>query len=376
MAAMRRWQVVAFLASIIAACSGNSSGGGAGAPDDEPAGGGGRGGQAAGGKGANGSRGGSDGSAKGGAVGSTGGGGVGGGTGGAAGEGGGPGGATGEGGGAGGATGEGGGTGGAAGESGGTGGAAGEGAPAAGGAVGGGGAGGGAANPASVIWYADPAKGNAVFKNMNTDGGCTVTMIDDPAYGKVRKFNRPPGVNRCEARGAAGYDTKDGDLVYVGMRYKLEAPMDLTVTGIFQWKTYDTPGHPNTLNFPLLIRASAGRLNVEVQKPAAGEKGDGLSGGTVIWSTPTPIGQWFSIVLGIKQSYDAKVGWVEVVYNGQPQKLSDGSMRLSCQTLDGGYIDPKWGIYGTTSSPKPQSASTIGNIRIAKDYASAAPESY
>ena len=117
-------------------------------------------------------------------------------------------------------------------------------------------------------------------------------------------------------------------------------------------------------------------MNVEVQKPAAGGAGGGLSGGHVIWSMPTPIGQWFTIVLGIKQSYDPKVGWVEVYYNGQAQKLSDGSMRLSCQTLDGGFIDPKWGIYGTTSSPKPQSASIIGDIRIAKDYPSAAPESY
>jgi hypothetical protein len=242
--------------------------------------------------------------------------------------------------------------------------------------VGTGGSPAGPPNPANVIWYADPAKGDAVFKNMNTDGGCTVTLVDDPDHGKVRKFNRPPGVNRCEAKGAAGYDTKEGDTVYVGMRYKIEAPMDLIVTSIFQWKTFDTPGHPNTLNFPLLIRPSGGTLNVEAQKPAAGEKGGGLSGGTVVWSTPTPIGQWFTIVLGIKQSYDPKVGWVEVYYNGQQQKLTDGSMRLSCQTLDGGNIDPKWGMYGTTSSPKPQSASFIGDIRIAKDYSSAAPESY
>ena len=340
---MRRWQVVAFLVSVIAGCSSNALS--PGAPDAAPAGGGGGGGPAAAGSG---------GSAKGGTGGSAGAGGIGG---------------------------IGGGTGGAGGEGGGADGAAAAGAPDADGAVdsggaAGGGAGGGAANPANVIWYADPAKGDAVFKAMNTDGGCTVTIVDDPDHGKVRKFNRPPGVNRCEAKGAAGYDTKEGDVVYVGMRYKLEAPMDLTVTGIFQWKTYDTPGHPNTLNFPVLIRPSAGRLNVEVQKPAAGAAGGGLSGGTVIWSIATPVGQWFTIVLGIKQSYDPKIGWVEVTYNGQPQKLSDGSMRLSCQTLDGGFIDPKWGIYGTTSSAKPQSASIIGDIRIAKDLASAAPESY
>ena len=332
---MRRWHVVAFLVTVSAGCSGTSpSCGHAGEADGAPAGAGGEGGQATGG----------------------GGGSVKGGTGGRAG------------------TGGSGDTGGAPGEVGGTGGAAG--APDAGVTVDGGGAGGGAADPGNLIWYADPAKGNAVFKNVETEGGCTVTVVDDPDHGKVRKFNRPPGTNRCEAKGAAGYNTKEGDLVYVGMRYKIEAPMDLTVTGIFQWKTYDTPGHPNTLNFPILFRPSGGRLNVEVQKPAANGAGGGLSGGHVIWSIPTPIGQWFTVVLGIKQSYDSKVGWVEVYYNGQQQKLADGSMRLSCQTLDGGFIDPKWGMYGTTSSPKPQSASFIGDIRIAKDYASAAPESY
>ena len=238
MAAMRSWHVVAFLLTVIAGCSGNSSssGGGAGALDAAPAGGGRGGGQGTAGSGGTGGNGGSGGQRRqrrqvGGRH-------------------------------------------------------RGEcrvrrqrrdrrrrrvgrrrpARPDAGGAVDSGA--GGAANPANVIWYADPATGNAVFKNVETEGGCTVTVIDDPEHGKVRKFNRPPGTNRCEAKGAAGYNTKEGDLVYVGMRYKIEAPMDLTVTGIFQWKTYDTPGHPNTLNFPLLIRPSAGRLNVEVQKPA------------------------------------------------------------------------------------------------------------
>jgi hypothetical protein len=337
---MRSWHVVVFLVTVTAGCSGGSSpaggGTGGGAPDAATAGGGRGGGQATAGTGGSSS------------AGSGGGAGVGG----------------------------------SGGTGGGTGAAAADAAtpdaadPVDAGDAGGAGTDGGPANAASVIWYADPARGNAAFKNVETEGGCTVTVVDDPEHGKVRKFNRPAGTNRCEAKGAAGYNTKEGDVVYVGMRYKLEAPMNLTVTGIFQWKTYDTPGRPNTLNFPFLLRPSGGRLNVEVQKPATATGGGGLSGGTVIWSIPTPIDQWFTIVFGIKQSYDPKLGWVEVYYNGQQQKLSDGSMRLACQTLDGGFIDPKWGIYGTTSSPKPQSASLVGDIRIARDYAAAAPESY
>jgi Polysaccharide lyase len=346
---MSRLHLVAFLVTVIASCSGGSSSPGGAGGEPGPAPGGGSGGAKA--------TGGSGGSAQGGTSGTGGnGGGMSEGTGGAAGA-----------------------TAPATGGSGGSGagGAGGSGPGDAGPVDGGGGdTGGGAPNPGNLIWYADPEKGDTVFKNVERQDACTVTVVDDPEHGKVRKFNRPPGTNRCEAKGAAGYDTKEGDLVYVGMRYKIEAPMSLTVTGIFQWKTYDTPGHPNTLNFPLLMRTAGGRLTVEIQKPATAQGGGGLSGGHIIWSMPTPIGQWFTMVIGIKQSYDAKNGWVEVYYNGQQQKLADGSMRVACQTLDGGFIDPKWGIYGTTSSPKPQSATFISDIRLGRDYASAAPESY
>jgi hypothetical protein len=243
------------------------------------------------------------------------------------------------------------------------------------GAAGGGGAGNGAADGSAgaggvsagmgLLWYGDPDKGDTVFKSMNEDAGCTVTVVDDPVYGKVRKFNRPPGVNRCEAKGAVGIDSKEGDLIYIGMRYKIEAPQDLTVTGILQWKTYDTPGHPNTLNYPVLIRPNGGRLVVETQKPRADA-----------WSIPTPIDTWFSVVLAIKESYEQETGYIEFWYNGEQQMLKGGTTRYYCQTLDGGFIDPKWGIYGTNGSPKPQSASFITSMRIATDYVSAAPESY
>jgi hypothetical protein len=236
---------------------------------------------------------------------------------------------------------------------------------AVGGADGGSGGAGGAPITTGLIWYADPDKGDAVFKNMDKEGGCTITVIDDPVHGKVRKFNRPPGTNRCEAHGAAGFSSKEGDLIYIGIRYKIVAPTDLTVTGIFQWKTYDTPGHPNTINYPVLIRPVSGRLVLEPHKPNA-----------QVWSIPTPIDTWFTVVLAINESYDQKIGYIEFWYNGEQQSFEDGSKRYYCQTLDGGFIDPKWGIYGTNSSPKPQSASFITDLRIASDYASAAPESY
>jgi Polysaccharide lyase len=222
-----------------------------------------------------------------------------------------------------------------------------------------------ASSRAGLIWYADPELGNAAFKKVEMDSGCTITIVDDPVYGKVRKFNRPPGTNRCEAHGAAGFASREGDLIFMGMRYKIVAPMNLTVTSIMQWKTYDTPGHPNTMNYPVLLRPNSGRLVVETQKP-----------GSDTWYVPTPLDTWFTIVLAINESYDQKIGYIELWYNGERQTFNNGEMRFYCQTLDGGYIDPKWGMYGTNSSPKPQSATFLADLRIASDYASAAPESY
>jgi hypothetical protein len=212
-----------------------------------------------------------------------------------------------------------------------------------------------------LIWEADPAKAEANFKNVEVSAGTSFSVIDDPQFGKVFRFSRnTAGANRCEAKGAAGYDTKEGDLVYVHVRYKLVAPQNITLTGIMQWKTYDTPGHPNDLNFPLLFRPIGGRLTLQAYKPAAD-----------LWSIPTPIDTWFEVVIAIYQSYDQSKGWVEFWYNGEQQTLKGGAARYTCKTLAGGDVNPKWGIYGTNSSAKPVSASYIRELRIGSDYISA-----
>jgi hypothetical protein len=223
-----------------------------------------------------------------------------------------------------------------------------------------------AALPASaaLIWQADPAKGAANFKNIEATAGTTFSVVDDSTHGQVFRFSRnQTGANRCEAKGAAGYNTKEGDLIYVHVRYKLVAPQNITLTGIMQWKTYDTPGHPNDLNYPLLLRPISGRLTLEAYKPR-----------TDLWSVPTPINTWFEVVIGIYQSYDEKKGWVEFWYNGAPQTFPNGSTRFICKTLAGGDVNPKWGIYGTNSSAKPISASYVTELRIGTDFSSAVLE--
>mgnify|MGYP006172645797 CR=1 FL=1 len=51
------------------------------------------------------------------------------------------------------------------------------------------------------------------------------------------------------------------------------------------------------------------------------------------WFLNSVIVSAFTMVIGIKQSYDPKLGWVEVYYNGQQQKLSDGSMRATPKSV-------------------------------------------
>lgn len=222
-----------------------------------------------------------------------------------------------------------------------------------------------AAAGADLPWVADPAKGRANFKSVEEDGGTEFSVVADPQFGPIFLFDRDAGANRCEAKGAAGYQTREGDLVFIGVRYRITAPPSLTVTGIFQWKTYPTPGHPNDLNFPLLLRPDGGRLVFEAHKPR-----------TDLWSIPTPIDTWFTVVMVIYQHYSQDQGWVELWYNGRKQAFKDGSTRFTCKTLAGGNVEPKWGIYGTNSSAKPASSSRIADLRIARDYPTAAPETW
>lgn len=208
-----------------------------------------------------------------------------------------------------------------------------------------------------VLWQADPAQGTDQFKVINIEGNGKITPDADPQYGPMWRFFKPGSGLRTEAHGAKGIDSREGDLIYIGWTSKLSMPQNTTLTAIFQFKSYP-PG--NGANFPLLLRPMNGRLTLQSY--------DAQKRSTDAWSSPLVTEQWFSVVLAIKESKDPAQGYIEFWYNGQPQTLHGGSTRMACRTLDGGYTDPKWGVYHANNNA--DMTNLVRGLRIGSDYAS------
>jgi hypothetical protein len=203
----------------------------------------------------------------------------------------------------------------------------------------------------TVIWDGDASKGTGIFKILNTESGATITIVDDPAAGRVFKFLKPSGSNRCEAHGAKGFTAKEGDLLYIGWRAKLTMPTSLTTNAIFQWKAY---GANLQQNFPVVLKTLNGKLSLEQFNPGGVR--------TVVWSTPLVTETWHRFVLGIKVSSDIKAGYLEFWYEGVQQMLPNNSTRFYCRTLDADYCDPKWGVYGAQDT---EAANQVDGLRLA-----------
>src|SRR4051794_33907540 len=77
---------------------------------------------------------------------------------------------------------------------------------------------------ASVLWDGSASKGLGVFVGVECVNG-TVTVADDPAFGKVFKFFFPDGDARCEVRGSKGYDVQLDTEIYVGWRVKYDVAL-------------------------------------------------------------------------------------------------------------------------------------------------------
>jgi hypothetical protein len=210
---------------------------------------------------------------------------------------------------------------------------------------------------AGVLWNGDPTQGLGVFKIINIEGPGKITAETDPEFGPVWRFFKPGSANRCEAHGAKGIDSKEGDLIFIGWSSKLTMPVNAKLTGIFQFKSYP-PG--NAADYPLLLRPMDGNLVLESY--------DANKHSTQAWAKPLITGKWFSVVLAIKESKDPAQGYIELWIDGVPQVLHGGSTRMACRTLDGAYTDPKWGVYHTYDNS--DMTNLIHGLRIGTDYAS------
>jgi hypothetical protein len=193
---------------------------------------------------------------------------------------------------------------------------------------------------ASVLWDGDAAGGTGVFEGLETPNG-TIGVATDPTLGKAFKIelNIYDGFakQRCEVRGCNGFRMAENGTYYVGWKSKFSPlPTDPTQwEHIFQLHGYGITGAlaPLRLDTP-----GDGTITMVYQDPGGVEH--------TIWAgAPLVIGTWNNFVLHLHPTTDEATGWVELWYNGAPQKLANGSTRYPAALWNGTYILPKWGIY-------------------------------
>ncbi|MBC9712887.1 hypothetical protein H9Y04_09915 [Streptomyces sp. TRM66268-LWL] len=207
---------------------------------------------------------------------------------------------------------------------------------------------------ASVIWDGDASRGTGVFSSILCDSpGSVVAQDNNDGRGTVFKFNKPLGLERCEAHGitvgGSRYTFKNNSTYYIG--WDTSTNTDDAAT-IFQWKSYGT-GDQQQQNYPVLMKVEGGVLklfHIEV-----GEKW------TLKWSTPVAVSTYKRIVLGIHTSTDASSGWVEAYYNGT--KVASFSGR----TWDDLGNDTRFGTYGSEVQDK-RVINWIDGLKVGTTY--------
>lgn len=212
----------------------------------------------------------------------------------------------------------------------------------------------------SILWDGDANLGTGVFKVLNVDAPATLAAVNNTTYGKIWRFTKEIGSNRCEVHAAQGFDAVEGDDIYLGWRSQLSmSSTGLTTNALFQWKAY---GANMTQNFPVVIKTIGG--DFKLMHTASG----GTS--TYIWNSPVTLNNWNTFVVRIKVSRTATVGFIEFWFNGVKQTLLGGTQRYYGRTLDADYCDPKWGVYGASSE---LITNRVHGLKIASTYAEAAP---
>lgn len=101
--------------------------------------------------------------------------------------------------------------------------------------------------------------------------------------------------------------------------------------------------------------------------------GQGEDARSTLWKRTLPSSStWFSIVLKVRYSSNASVGYVELWYNGTKQTLSNGSQQVKMQTWDGVDNNVHWGMY-RRGPINGTGHHYMKNVRIASSYAEAVP---
>jgi hypothetical protein len=193
----------------------------------------------------------------------------------------------------------------------------------------------------TVIWDGDAARGSvsAMFGIDNCDSPGRISAVTDDERGRIWRFHKPDGSNRCEAHGfkvdGRMYRFSNNSTYYLGWSSRLTSTVNNNAT--FQWKSYEN----HIQNYPVVLKVIDGRLTMLQRQPE--------NKTYYPWSMPIRVGEWTHVVLGIHTSDELTGGWVELYIDGEQQTFSNGSRRWPCRTWDG-RNEPKWGVYGASGS--------------------------
>ena len=219
---------------------------------------------------------------------------------------------------------------------------------------------------ATLLWDGNASKGTGVFKiiGSNCSSPGSVTAVDDATYGKIWRYNKPAGLDRCESHGTNTVTFSNGQSYYLGWRYKLSNTVNNNAQ--FQWKVWPSPG-PAGLNWPLALKCVNNRAVLLNRK---GINPDGSYEVYEIWSTPITANVWNEMVLHTVVSNQRDGGYVEVWYNGVQQTLLGGTLRWACRLYDNDEVGPKWGVYGATDNSV---INYVHGLKVGTTYGATSP---
>jgi hypothetical protein len=207
---------------------------------------------------------------------------------------------------------------------------------------------------ADVIWEANTSRGLNVFEGLERGQG-TIDIVNDPKgiYGQVYHYNILDDADdvkdRVESRGHKLTDGTNllltrGNTYYVGWRALWDRNVGTQAgkwVALWQMHAYGGVG----MGAPFVFRTLGdGRLYLQNNVVGTNQH---------IWSTPLVRETWQRFVLRFHLDSDASRGWVELWYNGVPQRFINGETRFSCPTHEddaGTFNKLKWGIYRTGSA--------------------------
>jgi hypothetical protein len=208
---------------------------------------------------------------------------------------------------------------------------------------------------ASVIWDGDASKGTGIFSNLNCESPGGVAAVDDSTHGRVWRYNKPSGLNRCESKGikvnGSTYTFRNGQTYYLGWYSKLSSTVNNNA--VFQWKSYGN----HTQNYPFVLKVISNRITMIQRQPGTSE--------VRIWSQPITANTWNQFVIGVYMSAQTRGGWIELWFNGQQQTFSSGVQRYACRTFDS-ENHPKWGVYGAKGTTV---TNLVDGLRVGTSYA-------